>query len=338
MWARLLDTFKYDPFGRRIEKISPTATSIFAYDGVDLVQTVNSTGGLVAHYTQTMNIDEPLAMQRSGTTYYYDADGLGSITSLSSSAGALANTYSYDSFGNVTNSTGSVTNFLEYTGREFDTETGLYYYRARYYDPSVGRFLNEDPARFVAGQDFYIYASDNPTLRTDPLGLDPSDGSCGKCPDSPKGWRPNSVGLGLTGTGAAGLGPLGGTTVTGTLGLSSSPTSTRGFATGGVGTSAGNYATGLPGNQSMYGKPVTAAYGAYAGGGVAVNLSNGEPCQLRGPFHTINLDIGFGVDFSGTIAFSDSGVWQASLGVPGLNWGFGADLNFVNTNTGVSGR
>jgi len=163
-------TFKYDPFGRRIEKVSPTATSIFAYDGPNLIETVNSTGGLVAHYAQTMNIDEPLAMQRSGTTYYYEADGLGSITSLSSSAGALANTYTYDSFGNVTNSTGSVTNFLEYTGREFDTESGLFYYRARYFDPTSGRFFSEDPARFIAGPNFYAYVGNRPTVFRDATG------------------------------------------------------------------------------------------------------------------------------------------------------------------------
>ena len=59
-----MDTFMYDPFGRRIEKISPTTTSIFAYDGDNLVETVNSSGSAVARYTQGWNIDEPLAMQR----------------------------------------------------------------------------------------------------------------------------------------------------------------------------------------------------------------------------------------------------------------------------------
>jgi len=61
----------YDPFGRRIEKISPTATSIFAFDGDNLVETVNSSGGLVARYTQGEDIDEPLAMLRGSTTSFY---------------------------------------------------------------------------------------------------------------------------------------------------------------------------------------------------------------------------------------------------------------------------
>src|SRR6185437_10339564 len=76
-------SFKYDPFGRRIEKISPSATSIFVYDGYNLIEEANGSGGEVAAYTQTQNIDEPLAMLRGTTKSFYEADGLGSITSLS---------------------------------------------------------------------------------------------------------------------------------------------------------------------------------------------------------------------------------------------------------------
>ena len=64
---------------------------------------------MVARYADTQNIDEPLAMLRSGATSYYHADGLGSVTSLSNSAGSLAQTYAYDSFGKQTSSSGSLT-------------------------------------------------------------------------------------------------------------------------------------------------------------------------------------------------------------------------------------
>jgi YD repeat-containing protein len=87
-------TFKYDPFGRRIYKQSPNATSIFVYDGDSLIETVNATGGVVARYTQGQNIDEPLAMQRGTITDYYEADGLGSITSLTDPTGAVARGHS----------------------------------------------------------------------------------------------------------------------------------------------------------------------------------------------------------------------------------------------------
>lgn len=183
-------TFKYDPFGRRIEKISPTATSIFAYDGDNLVETVNSSGGLVARYTQGEDIDEPLAMLRGSTTSFYDADGLGSITSLSNAAGALVQTYTYDSFGNTTNSSGSLTNFFQYTGREYDTETNLYFYRARYYDSSSGRFLAEDPLDFDGdGTNFYDYALNNPNVFVDPFGLwhCVADADCNFTPEFKKG-------------------------------------------------------------------------------------------------------------------------------------------------------
>jgi RHS repeat-associated protein len=109
-------------------------------------------------------------MLRSGTTSYYQADGLGSLTSLSNPSGALANTYTYDSFGNLTTSTGSLTNSFRYTGREFDTETSLYYYRARYYDSATGRFISEDPGRYTP-VNFYSYVGGDPIFWNDPLGL-----------------------------------------------------------------------------------------------------------------------------------------------------------------------
>jgi RHS repeat-associated protein len=164
-------SFKYDPFGRRIYKSSSAGTSIYDYDGDNLIEETNTSGGVVARYAQTENVDEPLAMLRGSTTSYYHADGLGSVTSLSNAAGALAQTYGYDSFGKQTTSSGSLTNPFQYTSREFDSETGLYYYRARYMDPSNGRFSSEDPIRFRGGEvNFYGYAKQDPVLFVDPSG------------------------------------------------------------------------------------------------------------------------------------------------------------------------
>jgi hypothetical protein len=128
---RARHSFKYDPFGRRIYKSSAAGTSIYSYDAANVVEETNASGAAVARYSQGLNIDEPLAMLRSSTTNYYEADGLGSITSLSNTAGALAQTYTFDSFGNQTASSGSLTNPFRYSGREFDTETNLYYNRSR---------------------------------------------------------------------------------------------------------------------------------------------------------------------------------------------------------------
>jgi RHS repeat-associated protein len=165
-------SFKYDPFGRRIYKSSSSGTSVFAYDGDNLIEETNAAGAVVARYSQGLNIDQPLAMLRSSATSFYHADGLDSVTSLSSGAGSLAQTYTFDSFGKQTASSGSLVNPFQYTGRESDSETGLYYYRARYYDPNTGRFLSEDPIRFKGGTvNFYAYVDGDPTTQTDPSGL-----------------------------------------------------------------------------------------------------------------------------------------------------------------------
>ncbi len=126
----------------------------------------------VARYSQGLNIDQPLAQLRSGATSYYEQDGIGSVSALSNSAGVMAGTYTYDSFGKLTASSGTLANPFQYTGREFDTETGLRYYRTRYYDSGLGRFASEDPSRFKSVVNFYSYVSNNPTVRIDPSGLD----------------------------------------------------------------------------------------------------------------------------------------------------------------------
>lgn len=164
-------TFRYDPFGRRIQKTSPAGTVIYLYDGANILQELDSAGNVIARYTQGPGIDEPLTLQRSGSTYDYLADGLGSVTSLSTASRTLINSYSYDSFGKVTASTTGIANPFRYTGREFDQETGLYYYRARYYDSTVGRFLSEDPIEFDGGPNSYAYVGNSPTNFIDPAGL-----------------------------------------------------------------------------------------------------------------------------------------------------------------------
>ena len=163
-------TFKYDPFGRRIQKSGPLGTTNYLYDGANLLEEVDNSGSVLARYTQTKSTDKPLAQLRSGTVSYYQQDGLGSVTSLSNSAGALAETYTYDSYGKATASTGTLINPFQYTAREFDSETTLLFNRARYFDPNAGRFLNQDPIRFGGGTNFYAYTRNNPLVRTDPFG------------------------------------------------------------------------------------------------------------------------------------------------------------------------
>jgi RHS repeat-associated protein len=163
-------TFKYDPFGRRIQKSSATgATSVYVYDGANIVDEYDG-AALLAKYAQGAGIDQPLAMNRQGSTVYYNADALGSITSLNDTTGAIVATYQYDAFGKSTGTTGTLANSFRYTGREWDQEIGLYYYRARYFDSSIGRFLSDDPVGFKGGPNFYRYVLNNPASLVDPSG------------------------------------------------------------------------------------------------------------------------------------------------------------------------
>jgi len=129
---------------------------------------------VVARYAQGLNIHEPFAILRYGVTSYHEQDCLGSVTSLTNSSGSIANTYTYDSFGNLTASSGTLTNSFRYTARESDTETGLYYYRARYYDPSTERFVSEDPLgprNSDVPTDLFEYVTNSPVNFVDPRGL-----------------------------------------------------------------------------------------------------------------------------------------------------------------------
>ncbi|MBZ0167635.1 MAG: RHS repeat-associated core domain-containing protein, partial [Candidatus Omnitrophica bacterium] len=126
-------------------------------------------------------IDEPLTMTRSSTTYYYLMDGLGSVRQLTNSSGTIVESYDYDPYGGTTiydssltdiTSTGSgIDNPYMFTGRRFDEETGIYYYRNRQYDPAIGRFLQRDPLGYYDSMNLYEYVGSNPVNSVDPLGL-----------------------------------------------------------------------------------------------------------------------------------------------------------------------
>ena len=166
-------TFKYDPFGRRIQKSSALGTTNYLYDGQweNVIEEVDNSGNLLARYAQEMGLDFPLSEFRSSAASYYEQDGVNSVTSLSNPAGALANTYTSDAFGKLTASTGTLANPFQYTAREFDLETGIYEYRARYYDQNLGRFLSEDPVGFSNGTyNLYDYVSGDPVDFNDPSG------------------------------------------------------------------------------------------------------------------------------------------------------------------------
>jgi RHS repeat-associated protein len=114
--------------------------------------------------------------QSPGEVYYYHYDALGSVVALSNSAGDTVQAYQYSVYGQVAASDPNFTaNPYLFTARRFDYETGLYYYRARYYNPYIGRLLQTDPVGYSAGMNLYAYCMNNPICITDPFGHDPCD-------------------------------------------------------------------------------------------------------------------------------------------------------------------
>ncbi len=143
------------------------------YGNEDIILEYNTGNQITARYTHGPGIDEPLAVQQYTGTYYYHADGLGSIGAMTDTTGAVVQTYIYDDFGIIKQQTGPITQPYTYTAREYDTETGLYYYRARYYDPVAGRFITRDPIGFEGGINQYAYVGNNPVNWGDPSGEHP---------------------------------------------------------------------------------------------------------------------------------------------------------------------
>ena len=164
-------TYRYDGLGRRIEKVANGQIKRYVYDGEDILLEYEGSNGLQARYTHGPGIDEPIAVTKGANTYFYHQDGLGSVTDLTDSAGATAKSYAYDAYGTILEAPGTLEQPYTYTGREFDSESGLYYFRARYYDSASGRFLQKDAAGFAGGINFYAYVGANPTIFVDPFGL-----------------------------------------------------------------------------------------------------------------------------------------------------------------------
>jgi RHS repeat-associated protein len=165
----LTAAFVYDGLGRRNSKTINGTTTGFWYDGHDLYAEL--TGPTPSStYIRGLSIDEAY-IRKGASDEFYETDALGSSIALTNAAGASQTTYTYEPFGNTTQSGTASSNAFQYTGRENDI-TGLYYYRARYFSPKFHRFLTEDPLGLAAGVNVYAYTDNNPQKFTDPRGLD----------------------------------------------------------------------------------------------------------------------------------------------------------------------
>ena len=180
--------FRYDALGRRISKSGASGSFRYIWDGNEILAEMDGLGNLLKNYVHGLEIDELLYQENyaADETFYFHTDHLMSTLALTDGAGRLKESFNYDPYGNLIkakdqngNSLAAFSTDYLYTGRQLDSETGIYYNRNRYYDPSLGRFISADPKGEAGGLNLYAYTKNNPLSFRDPLGLDSYWGGCG---------------------------------------------------------------------------------------------------------------------------------------------------------------
>lgn len=164
MANNISSTYTYDGNGIRTSKTVGGVTTNFINDGAYVVGEVS--GDSIVKYTYGLDL---ISINNNGTLGYYHTDEHGNVSAISDKSRNIVANYDFDAFGNETSSTDAYYNPMRYCDEYYDVESGLTYLRARYYDPSIGRFISEDPIK--DGTNWYVYCGNNPIAFVDPSGL-----------------------------------------------------------------------------------------------------------------------------------------------------------------------
>jgi RHS repeat-associated protein len=155
--------YTYRPDGLRDGKTVNGVKTTQVWEGGSVGLELNSSNQVIGSYVRGVNLI------KSGNGGYYLYNAHGDVVQLADGSGSITKNYHYDAFGNEISADPNDSNPFRYCGEYFDKETGSVYLRARYYDPSIGRFLTEDPSR--SGLNWYAYCAGNPIALVDPSGL-----------------------------------------------------------------------------------------------------------------------------------------------------------------------
>jgi RHS repeat-associated protein len=165
--------YAYDPFGRRILKRYRGAETRYFWAGDTMVheETTGATEEIRDYLYLPGEVPTPVAIRVNGVTFCVHADHRSAPTRVTDGQGNLVWMADYSAFGQARIRLNDLPHALRLPGQYFDAETGLHYNRARYYCPSIGRYLSADPNGFTEGVHFFVYADNDPVNLTDPLGL-----------------------------------------------------------------------------------------------------------------------------------------------------------------------
>ena len=183
-----VETYGYDALGRRAWTASGSVTNYYAYDGAQVIADLDANGQVIRSYIHAPGIDRLLAIVVHGTVptkYACLTDHLGTVHALADETGNIVESYEYDAWGNVLTvrdgagnplTESALGNRFLFQGREYSWSTGLYNFRARWYDPETGRWLSNDPIGISGGLNQYVFCANNPVMFDDPFGLSAKGG------------------------------------------------------------------------------------------------------------------------------------------------------------------
>ncbi len=170
-------SYGYDGLGRRVRRTENGQHRYFLYDGDDLLLEADANAEPLRLYTHWPGTDTPHSVRITNggvsSTYFYVLELPGHVTGLVNEAGNVAAEYRYTPFGEIESANDPTGQPLRFMARELDSATGLYYVRARWYDPGMGRFVSQDPIGLAGGMNPYAYAGNDPMSMRDPSGLGP---------------------------------------------------------------------------------------------------------------------------------------------------------------------